>query len=253
MGSNVCRHVPCHGPEERLKSGLKSRIKVEVQIALLRVAVPQLNLPVEVRSDCLLHEEIVDVVLEAVIGPQTVGIVMEGACTDREFVVEGGCDALRAKSALIAHKARALELNIVTFEQRSVFVEPWLEGAAARHEAEIRLGETWLHRIDVDVLQHLRLQQLADARNFQTRLANEGVGKEAMGRGVARIKHQGLITLVHGQLLKPEVVVDLRQVGSARSPVRIEQLLAAVDGAVVVELDGLLHAQHRVDWLVDAL
>ena len=59
--------------------------------------------------------------------------------------------------------------------------------------------------------------------------------------------------MVYGQLLESEIVVDLRQIGSARGAVRVEKFAATVDGTVIVELDGLFHAQHRVDRPVHAL
>src|SRR5262249_61932758 len=59
--------------------------------------------------------------------------------------------------------------------------------------------------------------------------------------------------LIHGKLPKSKVVINLRQIGSPRGSVRIEQLPATVYGAVVVELYRLLHVQHCIHGPIDAL
>src|SRR3972149_8883366 len=74
-----------------------------------------------------------------------------------------------------------------------------------------------------------------------------------MSGAIVRSEHQRLVALVESQLFKSESVVDLRQICSARGPVRIEECLAAEDKAVVVELDGLLHIEHRVNRSVHAV
>ena len=132
-------------------------------------------------------------------------------------------------------------------------LKPGRAGPPRGDDVEVGLAQARLHRVDVDVLQELRLQQFADPGDLAARLGGVDVRQEAVRAGVAGVEAQRLGRLVDAELLEAEVVVDAGEAGAARRPVLVEQLARAVDGAVVVQLDRLLQVAQRLDRPVLAL
>ena len=110
---------------------------------------------------------------------------MELSGADRKSVVNAGNDGFVGESVVAADLGRQVELRLITLEQRRELVEPRPRRAAAGDNAEVGLAQARLHRVDVDVLQELRLQQFADAGDFATRPGGVDIGEEPVGAGVA--------------------------------------------------------------------
>ena len=78
-------------------------------------------------------------------------------------------------------------------------------GPPRADQEQVALGEARLDRRDVDRLQQLRLEQLADAGDLVPRQDGVGVGEEAVGRVVRRIGVDRLPALDQRELLEAEV------------------------------------------------
>ena len=72
-------------------------------------------------------------------------------------------------------------------KQRRELVNAHLRRPATGDDVQIGLADAGLDRVDIDFLQQLRLQKLADARDLPTTDAPINVGNESMGRSVGRI------------------------------------------------------------------
>ena len=66
-----------------------------------------------------------------------------------------------------AHGA-GIELCAVLLEQRGEFVKACTGRAARRHDIQVCTADTGLDRIEIQVLQHLGLQQFTDPGDFRT-------------------------------------------------------------------------------------
>ncbi len=135
-------------------------------------------------------------------------------------------------------------------EQRREFVESRAGRATRGHDIEIGIAGARLDRIEVEILQHLRLGQFADTRNIAAARVLIDIRQEPMRRGVGRIDGQGLRRLRHAKLREAEVVIGPSQTGTARRTIFIQQQTATIHRAVIVQHHRLLQVCERFDGTV---
>ena len=115
---------------------------------------------------------------------------MELASADGKLIVDAGDDRLVGERLLLPTRPESIELRLVALEQRRELVETRPRRAAAGDDVEIGFAQARLHRVDVDVLQELRLQQLAYPRDLVARLGRVDIGEKPVRPGVGGIEAQ---------------------------------------------------------------
>ena len=143
-------------------------IEVEGEIAPVQILAAELDLDVELGRDRALVEDVLDALAQVVVAAPAVGVVVERAGADRVLVVDRRGDAPRR------HRCRCCRTTPVPLSWN------WLRSnsgvnslkpagrAGAGDDVEVGHAQARLDRVDVDVLQELRLQQLADPRRSLT-------------------------------------------------------------------------------------
>ena len=158
-----------------------------------------------------------------------------------------------ARVLVLADQEAALRGHLVAGEERVELVEGQRPRALRADQEQVALAEARLDRRGVERLEHLRLEELADAGDLVARQRGVGVGEQPVGRVVARVGVDRGPALDEAQLLEAEVGVDAAQARAAGGEVGVEQQARAVHGPVVVELDRLLKVLERLDRTVGRL
>ena len=132
------------------------RIEVERKIALAAFTGADLGLQIQLRRCRPLHEHVAQLLVLVVVVAPAVGFVIEGADAERQAVVNPRQYGLGAGGIVRAAEHRDSRLHAVALEQSAEFVQADVAGADA--EIQVDRADARLHRVAVDILQHLRLQ-----------------------------------------------------------------------------------------------
>lgn len=149
------------------------KLRVELQRAITGSFGSSSNgfeLQIERRRNGGLHKEVAHVLLQVRALAECVGLVMKLTGADRSIVVDAGDDCLIRKGIIASDNPGRVELRLIAFEQRRELVEAGPGRTSRRDYAEVCNAQARLHRVDVDVLQELRLEQLARPRDLAARL-----------------------------------------------------------------------------------
>ena len=200
----------------------------------------QLGLQARLGPDLELREGGRDLVVLRVVLAETVGVVAAIAGAEGELVVDARDDAFAREGAVLGRQQAALDVHLVAVEERVELVEGERAGPLRTDQEQVALAERGLDRRGVERLQHLRLVELAHARDLVARQRRVVVREQPVRRVVARIDVHRVPALHEADVLEAEVGVDTTEACAARGEIRIEQQPRAVDRPVVVQLDRLL-------------
>src|SRR6202008_3804411 len=117
------------------------RIEVEFEIPEVRFPVAQFDLHVEVGGYRILTIDIVDVVIDVVVGAPSIALVVKAACAEGQAIVECGNDAFPSESALVARNTGSIELDFVALKHGGEFVEPGVGWTAARDDVQLGFAD----------------------------------------------------------------------------------------------------------------
>ena len=129
------------------------------KIAVFTAPHVRLGLYIQLRRDRGLHKEIADIVPYIVVPAESVRLVMELPGADGDVVIDPGNDGLiAAKYSRLPTRPETLSCAWLRSNSGVNSLNPGRAGPPLVMMFEVGLAQARLHRVDVDVLQELRLQ-----------------------------------------------------------------------------------------------
>ena len=145
------------------------RKESQSDIAAFECTIPVFTLDACLWGQLHLDERISDGVFLVGVRSPPIGLKMKPAEAKGKILVNTREDAFSRVGVVLPGETAGLEIKPVAIEQRIEFVEGEGCGPAGADEEKIAFGEARLNGSHVERLQQLRLEQLADSRDFMPR------------------------------------------------------------------------------------
>ena len=183
---------------------------------------PVFGLDVQLRRYRRLREEIVNMLIQAIICPPSVRLIMHPGGAEGKTVVDRGYRSFSAESTVTASEAVDVQLGRIAFEQRSELVEAGHRRAALSKNIEIGFSQAGLDWVDVNVLEELGLKQLADTGYFAPADTLITIGKKSVCGSITRIAFQRYAGLALAEPIKVQILVDAGKADASGSAILIQ-------------------------------